>query len=94
MKYKYKSQGASVVAQWLGPCAFTAKARVRSLVREQRSHKPSGVQEKNKKTHKQRYKKLDHSTHFSVYTYQNITWYTLNMYFFKICIFNLSIISH
>ena len=30
----------SLVAQWLGLCAFTARVRVRSLVGEQRSRKP------------------------------------------------------
>ena len=38
--------GNSLVVQWLGLSAFTARAWVQSLVRELRSHKPSGATRK------------------------------------------------
>ena len=37
------------MVQWLGLCAFTALAWVRSLVRELRSRKPSGMTNRKKK---------------------------------------------
>ena len=41
--------GSSLVVQWLGLSAFTAVARVQSLVGQLRSHKPSGEAKKKKK---------------------------------------------
>ena len=43
---KYSSLGNSLAVQWLGLGAFTARARVQSLVRKRRSHKPRGVAKK------------------------------------------------
>ena len=42
----------SLVVQWLGLHAFTPGAKVRSLVRELRSYKPSGMAKKKKSQHK------------------------------------------
>ena len=39
---------SSLVAWWLGFWAFTAVARVQSLVRELRSHEPRGILKKKK----------------------------------------------
>ena len=41
--------GHSLAVQWLGLSAFTAMARVQSLVRELKSHKLSGADQKKKK---------------------------------------------
>ena len=43
------SIGYSLVVQWLGLGAFTARAWVRSLVRELSSYKPKGEAKKKKK---------------------------------------------
>ena len=40
----------SLVGQWLGLHAFNPGAKVRSLVRELRSYKPSGMAKKKKST--------------------------------------------
>ena len=45
--------GNSLVVQWLGLCAFTARAQVRSLVGELRSRKLHGAAEKKKKKKRQ-----------------------------------------
>ena len=57
---KFESWGSSLVAWWLGFWAFTAMARVQSLVGELRSHKPCGAAKKiqpnnNNKTNKQKF---------------------------------------
>ena len=49
---KLLSLGNSLAVQWLGLSAFTAGARVQSLVRELRSHQPHGEAKKRKKTTK------------------------------------------
>ena len=46
--------GNSLVVQWLGLGAFTARARVHSLVRELKSCKPCGVARKIKKERKEK----------------------------------------
>ena len=47
---KKKNQGHSLAIQWLGLSAFTAVAKVQSLVRELRSHKLHGTAGKKKKS--------------------------------------------
>ena len=47
------SIGYSLVVQWLGLGAFTARAWVRSLVRELSSYKPKGEAKKKKKKQQQ-----------------------------------------
>ena len=48
---KDKESGNSLVVQWSGFSAFTARAWVQSLVGELRSHKPHGMAEKKKKNY-------------------------------------------
>ena len=52
IKSKHLQTGNSLVVQWLGLCAFTARAQVQSLVRELRSHKPLGAAKKKEKIYK------------------------------------------
>ena len=48
---KDKESGNSLVAQWSGFSAFTARDWVQSLVGELKSHKPHGLAEKKKKNY-------------------------------------------
>ena len=69
--------GNSLVVQWLGLGAFTAMARVRSLVGELRSCRPRGVAKKINK------KKIKNSIYMyvykCVYTYSSLIFFLLLM---------------
>ena len=45
---KIRNKENSLVVQWLGLGPFTARAHVRSLVQELRSHKPSSATERER----------------------------------------------
>ena len=51
-RFKMGMSGNSLVVQWLGLSAFTARAWVQSLVRELRSHKLCGMAKNKRVRHK------------------------------------------
>ena len=61
---------SSLVAQWIGLCAFTAVSWVQSLVRELRSYKLHGIAKKKKKD----------VVCIYVYTHTHTNTYTMDYY--------------
>ena len=52
--HKKRELGSSLAVQWLGLGAFTAGARVQSLVRELGSRKPRSMAKRKKKRERER----------------------------------------